>query len=109
MVRFYEASADASSAACTDSTKAPAITAAVVGVILNLAVWFGLHVVFDEVRSITSFGLDIDVPVWSTLNLPAAVLVLAALIAVFRFKLGPVTVLAGCAAVGLVLGVTNIA
>ncbi|ANV23760.1 MULTISPECIES: chromate efflux transporter [Alphaproteobacteria] len=86
-----------------------AITAAVVGVILNLAVWFGLHVVFDEVRSITSFGLDIDVPVWSTLNLPAAVLVLAALIAVFRFKLGPVTVLAGCAAVGLVLGVTNIA
>lgn len=86
-----------------------AITAAVVGVILNLAVWFGLHVVFDEVRAVTSFGLDIDVPVWTTLNLAAAALVLAALVAVFRFKLGPVTVLAGCAAVGLILGVTNIA
>ncbi|MHC1550806.1 chromate efflux transporter [Phyllobacterium sp. K27] len=86
-----------------------AITAAVVGVIMNLAVWFGLHVVFGEVRTITSFGLNIDAPAWSTLNLPAAALVLAALIAVFRFKLGPVTVLAGCAAVGLVLGMANLA
>ncbi|WP_231564840.1 MULTISPECIES: chromate efflux transporter [Pseudomonadota] len=86
-----------------------AITAAVVGVIMNLAVWFGLHVVFDEVQTITSFGLDLDVPVWSTMNLSAAALVLAALVAVFRFKLGPVTVLAGCAAAGLVLGVANIA
>ena len=86
-----------------------AITAAVVGVIMNLAVWFGLHVVFDEVQTITSIGLDLDVPVWSTMNLSAAALVLAALVAVFRFKLGPVTVLAGCAAAGLVLGVANIA
>jgi chromate transporter len=80
-----------------------AITAAVVGVILNLAVWFGLHVVFDEVRTVTSLGLDLDLPVWSTLNLAAAALVLAALVAVFRFRLGAVTVLAGCALAGLSL------
>ena len=80
-----------------------AITAAVVGVILNLAVWFGLHVVFDEVRTIASFGLDLDVPVWSSINLAAAALVLAALVAVFRFKLGPVMVLAGCALAGMAL------
>lgn len=86
-----------------------AITAAVVGVILNLAVWFGLHVVFDEVRTVTSFGLDLDLPVWSTLNLAAIALVLAALIAVFRFRLGPVTVLAGCAAAGLALGLAGAA
>ncbi|MBO9454635.1 chromate efflux transporter [Paracoccus sp. R12_1] len=86
-----------------------AITAAVVGVIMNLAAWFGLHVVFDEVQTITSFGLDLDVPVWSTMNLSAAALVLAALVAVFRFKLGPVTVLAGCAAAGLVFRMANIA
>lgn len=85
-----------------------AITAAVVGVILNLAVWFGLHVIFEEVRTVTSFGLNLDVPVWSTLNMAAAALVLAALVAVFRLKLGPVTVLAGCAATGLVLGVAGI-
>ncbi|MDX5412288.1 MAG: chromate efflux transporter [Rhodobacterales bacterium] len=80
-----------------------AITAAVVGVILNLAVWFGLHVVFDEVRTIASFWLDFDVPVWSSINLAAAALVLAALVAVFRFKLGPVMVLAGCALAGMAL------
>ncbi|WMT92749.1 chromate efflux transporter [Pelagibacterium sp. H642] len=80
-----------------------AITAAVVGVIMNLAVWFGLHVVFDEVQTITSFGLDLDVPVWPSINLAAAALVVAALVAVFRFRVGPVTVLAGCAIAGLVL------
>jgi len=80
-----------------------AITAAVVGVILNLAVWFGLHVIFNEVGTVTSFGLDIDLPVWSTLNVWAAALVLLAIVAVFRFKLGPVTVLAGCAIAGLAL------
>lgn len=79
-----------------------AITAAVVGVILNLAVWFALHVVFDEVRTIGSFGLDLDMPVWSSINLAAAALVLAALVAVFQLKLGPVTVLAGCAMAGIV-------
>ncbi|MDF1598272.1 hypothetical protein PZ895_00580, partial [Mesorhizobium sp. YIM 152430] len=49
-----------------------------------LAVWFGLHVVFEEVGTITTFGLDLDVPVWSSINLAAAALVLAALVAVFR-------------------------
>ncbi len=86
-----------------------AITAAVVGVILNLAVWFGLHVVFEEVQTIASFGLDLDVPVWSSINLAAAALVLAALVAVFRFKLGPVTVLSGCAIAGLALHLAGMA
>ncbi len=80
-----------------------AITAAVVGVILNLAVWFGMHVVFDEVGTVTSLGLDLDVPVWPTINVAAAALVLAALVAVFRFRLCPVTVLAGCALAGIAL------
>ena len=44
-----------------------AITAAVVGVILNLAIWFGLHVLFREVRELRWLGgLALDVPVWST-------------------------------------------
>ena len=85
-----------------------AITAAVVGVMLNLAVWFGLHVVFDEVRTVTSFGLDIDVPVWSTLNLAAAALVMAALAAVLRFRLDAVTVLAGCALSGIALALAGL-
>jgi chromate transporter len=85
-----------------------AITAAVVGVILNLAVWFGLHVVFEDVQTVTSFGLDIDVPVWSSVKLAAAALVLAALVAVFRFRLGAVTVLAGCALAGMALALMGL-
>jgi chromate transporter len=86
-----------------------AITAAVVGVILNLAVWFGLHVVFEDLRTITSFGLDLDVPVWSTLNVAAAGLVIAAMIAVFHFRLGTVTVLAASAVTGIALGLAGFA
>lgn len=86
-----------------------AITAAVVGVILNLAVWFGLHVVFEEVATITTFGLDLDVPVWHSVDLAAAALVLAALVVVFRFRIDPVTVLAGCAMAGLGLHIAGMA
>jgi chromate transporter len=85
-----------------------AITAAVVGVILNLAVWFGLHVIFDEVRTVTSYGLEIDLPVWSTLNLAAAGLVLAAFVAVFRFRIGTLTVLSACAVAGVILGLMGV-
>jgi chromate transporter len=78
-----------------------AITAAVVGVILNLAVWFALHTLFGEVREWRGAGLAVDLPIWPTLNLPALLLSLAALVAVFRFRAGPLPVLAACAAAGL--------
>src|SRR3546814_10781678 len=45
-----------------------AITAAVVGVILNLAVWFGVHVVFAEVAEHHIVGLRLLVPDWASLN-----------------------------------------
>jgi chromate transporter len=75
-----------------------AITAAVVGVILNLAIWFGLHVLFSEVRDGPA---SLEVPVLSSLNVPTLVLTLAAAIAVFRFKVGVVKVLLACALAGL--------
>jgi chromate transporter len=80
-----------------------AITAAVVGVILNLAVWFGLHVLFAEVNELRAFGLSVDVPVPSTLVVPSLVLTLGAAIAVFRFKVGMIKVLAACSAAGIML------
>jgi chromate transporter len=85
-----------------------AVTASVVGVILNLAIWFGMHVVFDEVRMVTAFGLNLDVPVWGSLNLAAAGLLLAAIVAVFRLRLGTLTVLLGSAVAGLALGALEI-
>ena len=47
-----------------------AITAAVVGVILNLSVWFAVHTIFHTVRT-TQFGLiRADIPEWSSIDLP---------------------------------------
>ena len=85
-----------------------AVTAAVVGVILNLALWFGLHVLFEQLRPVAAMGLDLALPVWRTLDPAALVLILAAMIAVFRLRAGTVPVLAGCALAGLALHLAGI-
>ncbi len=78
-----------------------AISAAVVGVILNLALWFGLRVLFADVYPVRALGLALDVPVLRSLNAPAVVLALGAATGLFALKLGPLKVLAACAAAGL--------
>ncbi len=77
------------------------ITAAVVGVILNLAVWFGLHVLFNEVIVYRGHGLTVDIPILPSLDIASALLVLAAVFAVFRLKLGVLPVLGLCALAGI--------
>lgn len=67
-----------------------AITAAVVGVILNLAMFFGYHVLWPQ-----GFGATFD---WIS-----ALIALAATIALFRFKRNVIHVIAACAAVGLLV------
>jgi len=79
-----------------------AITAAVVGVILNLAVWFAIHTLFAQARSVEVGGLAFDVPVLASLNLPALSLAGLAALAVFRFKAGMILVLFASAALGAV-------
>jgi chromate transporter len=78
-----------------------AITAAVVGVVLNLAVWFALHTLFGEVREVRAGPLSFDLPVVASVDLAACILAAAALVATFRFRLGAPVVLAGCAAAGM--------
>ena len=78
-----------------------AITAAVVGVILNLAVWFAVHTLFAEVRPNALPGTVLEAPVLASVNLASLVLTLAAGIAVFRFKVGVIPVLLACAGAGL--------
>ena len=83
-----------------------AITAAVVGVILNLAVWFALHVMFKDVGTFEVFGLRVAVPDPMTLDPIAVALVVTALIAVFVFPVGIIALLGAAAVVGLgLLGV----
>ena len=82
------------------SSALTAITAAVVGVILNLALWFAIHTLFGEVRPVATPTGSLDVPVLGSINIPATLLSVGALIAVFRFKIGVLPVLGACAAIG---------
>jgi chromate transporter len=80
-----------------------AITAAVVGVILNLSIWFAVHTLFREVTHVQRFGLSFDAPVLASVNAWALVLALAAALAIFRFKAGMLQTLAACCAAGVAL------
>jgi chromate transporter len=77
-----------------------AITAAVVGVILNLAVWFALHLAFGEVNEVRAYGLKLQVPVLATINVASVILAVAAFVAMLRFKVGMIQVIAASAVIG---------
>jgi chromate transporter len=80
-----------------------AITAAVVGVVMNLALWFALHVMFREVRAFEMFGIGPDLPVLASIDWRAALLAAAAMIAMLRFKVGIMPTLGASAAAGVLL------
>ena len=79
------------------------VTAAVVGVILNLSVWFATHTLFGRVDARTYGLVHVDVPVWSTLEPVALLLAAASMIAMLRFKVGMAWTLAASAALGIAL------
>ncbi len=80
-----------------------AVTAAVVGVILNLAVWFGVHVMFRETVPWQGFALKLSVPALPSLDIFATILAVAAALAIFRFKVGIIQTLLACSIAGVVL------
>ncbi len=80
-----------------------AITAAVVGVILNLSIWFAVHTVFRETIPVRSFGLSFEMPVVISVDPYALILAVAAALAIFRFNVGMLVVLAGSCCAGLAL------
>lgn len=80
-----------------------AITAAVVGVILNLAIWFGLHTLFGQVDVRHAYGMMLQVPVLNTLNVPSVVLSNVAMAALFRLKIGMIPTLLGCSVAGVII------
>lgn len=78
-----------------------AITAAVVGVILNLAIWFGMHVIFAEVEERHALGARLLIPNLASVDLLALLLAVGAMIAIFKFKVGMLKVLGACALIGV--------
>lgn len=79
------------------------ITAAVVGVILNLAVWFGLRVAFDKIGSINFAGLSVPMLEFATADLTAIGLTIVAGVAMFRFHLNVLLTLAICGGGAMIL------
>lgn len=77
-----------------------AISASVVGVIFNLALWFAIHTLFAQTIPISAFAgrAVVDLPVLSSVNLPALALTLLAFTLIFAFRFGlSVTLGAGVA------------
>ncbi len=80
-----------------------AVTAAVVGVILNLSLWFGLRVLFGQFETVDLGMLSLEVPVLHSLDWKAAALSVLAGIALFGFRAGVMVTLIVSAAASFAL------
>ena len=80
-----------------------AVTAAAVGMILNLSVWFGIRTLFHQVEPVRYARFGFDVPIFTSLDFWALTLFICAAIAVLRFKIGAATTLTVSAAAGILL------
>jgi len=77
-----------------------AVSAAVVGVIANLSVYFSLHTLFDDTTRIDNGILHMTLPAWDSVNVRALVLTAFACVLVFRYKWTTVRVMLTLAVVG---------
>ena len=86
-----------------------AITAAVVGVVLNLAVWFSLHTLFGRVDEVRWSVLRLYRPQWQTVDPAAAGLAAVAMYLIFRRRWSVMRTLGVCACAGAALFVAQAA
>lgn len=84
------------------TTALSAITAAVVGVVLNLAVWFSLNTLFGVVNDVYIGPLRLQIPVWQTLDVASLLIAVGAFVAMFRFKTGMLVTLGCSALIGMI-------
>lgn len=68
------------------TTALSGITAAVVGVVLNLGVWFAIHTLFSEVNEKYLYGARWLIPEWSTVNIGSLIIALIASFVYFILK-----------------------
>ena len=88
------------------ATALTGITAAVVGVVLNLALWFGLRVMFGELVEVELplAGSTMELPAIASFDPLASGIAVSAFLAVSLFRVGMIRVLAVSACAGLALG-----
>ncbi|WP_265500329.1 chromate efflux transporter [Paracoccus beibuensis] len=80
-----------------------AVTAAVVGVILNLALWFAVHLVWTQTVQVKAGALQVELPVPLSIDPAAAMLSALALVAALRLRIGMGLLLAGSGLAGMAL------
>ncbi len=78
------------------------VTAAVVGVVLNLAIWFALFTLFDTVQERRGYGAVLYQPELASLNVAGLAIAVASAVAVFRFRVPTLRVVLAAAAVGVI-------
>jgi chromate transporter len=84
------------------------ITAAVVGVIANLGVYFAVHTLFDDTLDVDSGPLSFELPDLTTLRPVPLAIALAAAVLIFRVKWSVLRTLGVCAALGLAAGLAGL-
>jgi chromate transporter len=84
------------------------ITAAVVGVIANLGVYFAVHTLFRETHAIDRSGLSVELPDLGTVRPVALAIAVVAAVLVFRLKWSVLRTLGVCAVLGLAAGLAGL-
>jgi len=77
-----------------------AVTAAVVGVIANLALWFSIHALFGEVSIVEFAGARVGLPVLGSLHGPTLSIALIVGVVVLGYRISVMTTLGVCGALG---------
>jgi chromate transporter len=80
-----------------------AVTAAIVGVIVNLAVTFAIATLFDRVRNVGVLGGEVPLPIWSSVDAFAVAVAAVAFVGLWRFRWKVVPVVAASAIAGLIV------
>jgi chromate transporter len=75
----------------------------VVGVVLNLALWFAIHTIFREVQPLETGVFRFDMPVLASVDLWALLISVVSIVAMFRLKIGIFTTLGAASAAGIAL------
>jgi chromate transporter len=84
------------------------ITAAVVGVIANLGVYFAIHTLFSETRQVEWGALSLELPEPASLRLLSVAIAVVAAVLIFRLKWSVLRVLGVCAVLGLAAGLVGL-
>jgi chromate transporter len=78
-----------------------AVTAAVVGVIANLAVVFGVHTLFERTRDVIVLGGPVNIPVLSSVDVVAVLIAVGAFVAMWRYRVHVLWVVGAAAVIGV--------